>query len=66
MTGDNLLLQTGDFEVILTVKDQNTASPTFDSSAYSVNVSETLPVGLVIPGLVLSASGKYDAVENAS
>ena len=64
MTDLNLLLQTGTFEFILTVKDENTATPAFNSPAYSVDVSETFPVGLTLPGLVIYASGQYDAVEN--
>ena len=51
--------QTGTFEFKLIVKDQNTATPTFDSSSYNVEVYESFPVGFTIPDLTISASGKY-------
>ncbi|KAF0291641.1 Protocadherin beta-15 [Amphibalanus amphitrite] len=46
----------GEFQFILLVQDQNTASPQFGSFPRSVNVSEVFPTGLVLPDLVIAAS----------
>ena len=42
----------------LVVTDANTAAPGFESDVYTVHVMETLPVGMVVGSLVLSASGE--------
>ena len=58
------LLLTGVFEFMMTVSDMNTATPKFELSTYSVDVIETLPAGVIVPGLVVNASGNWRLVRN--
>ncbi|KAF0291640.1 Protocadherin-like wing polarity protein stan [Amphibalanus amphitrite] len=46
------------------VVDANTAAPVFDSERYTTHVMETLPVGMVVGSLVISAADADPDVAN--